>query len=156
MNDTTASPNGATDRPATGESVHHAGNAVVFTKDGCVLLAQRAQEPVGLWGLPGVKAEPGEWTKAEAVRRLREKTRLQLDIDSLAAASSRYEGADSQGHYVTDSYYTVLDEAVPVEAGDDVQDVRWWRIPDALAERMPWDHHEIVKGAAIMAGLPVE
>ncbi|ATY17263.1 NUDIX domain-containing protein (plasmid) [Amycolatopsis sp. AA4] len=156
MNDTTTGTTGT-----TVDRVHHAANAVVLAKDAdgavCVLLAQRDRAPhLGLWGLPGGVCLPGDAPAQVAVRRLREKTGVHLDAADLMHVSSRDEGRDDQGRYVTVSYVVLLPEPVPVLVGDAVRDVRWRRVVDAVAEQMPWDHAEILIESLRVAGLALD
>ncbi|UKD50718.1 NUDIX hydrolase (plasmid) [Amycolatopsis sp. FU40] len=143
------------------DQVHHAANAVVLAKDAdgsvCVLLAQRDRAPhAGLWGLPGGICLPGAAPDQVAVRRLREKTGVRLDVADLMHVSSRDEGRDDHGRYVTVSYVVLLPAPVPVLVGDAVRDVRWRRVIDAVAEEMPWDHREIILEALRVAGLALD
>lgn len=87
----------------------------------------------------------------QKARRARGWTRKEL-----AAVSSRDEGRDSQGRYVTVSYVVLLPAPVPVLVGDAVRDVRWRRVIDVLAEDMPWDHREIILEALRVAGLALD
>ncbi|HEY3691612.1 MAG TPA: hypothetical protein VGL46_15170 [Pseudonocardiaceae bacterium] len=43
---------------------------------------------------------------------------------------------------------------MPVEAGDDVRDVRRWLLSDALAEPTPWDHAQIIREAGTWRDYP--
>lgn len=114
MNDTVAN---AAAEPPTGRPVHHASNLVVLTRDGRVLLAQRDRAPfLGSWGLPGGVCKPGEATLAVALRRCREKTGVEVRVSDVVPVSSRDEGADEAGRYVTDSFVVVLDAPVPAAA----------------------------------------
>ncbi|MET9260280.1 NUDIX domain-containing protein [Amycolatopsis sp. NPDC004079] len=153
MNDTTTG--------TTVDRVHHAANAVVLAKDEtgavCVLLAQRDRAPhAGLWGLPGGICLPGAAPDQVAVRRLREKTGVRLDVADLMHVSSRPEGHTEHDWYATVSYVVLLPAPVPVLIGDAVRDVRWRRVVDAVAEDMPWDHREIILEALRVAGLALD
>ena len=51
--------------------------SVALVRDGCVLLIQRAREPLArLWTLPGGRLEPGETAEAAAVREVAEELGL--------------------------------------------------------------------------------
>ncbi|SEP54566.1 NUDIX domain-containing protein [Amycolatopsis saalfeldensis] len=145
---------------ATGIPVHHATNAVVIAPDAsgtmCALLAERDREPhAGQWGLPGGVCQPGEAPSVVAVRRAREKTGIDLDGIELVHASSRDEGRDEAGRYVTVSYVVMLDRPVPLQVGDMIRQARWWPIAEALRLELAYDHAKIIRDALAAAGLTI-
>ncbi|MFD9965042.1 NUDIX domain-containing protein [Amycolatopsis sp. NPDC058986] len=153
--------NAAAEDLGTGEPVRHAANAVLLAPDASgamrVLLAQRDHAPdIGMWGLPGGVCQPGEAPAQVAVRRCREKTGVDVEIEQLVHASSRDEGRDDAGRRVTVSYAVVLPRPVPASVGDMVRQVRWWPVAEALAQPLAFDHHRILQDAVSAAGLPVE
>ena len=111
------------DRPIVG-----VGGVVI--RDGCVLLVQRAQEPLaGKWTLPGGAVELGETLEEAVVRELREETGLEVRVLELVEAFERItrdESGRSRYHYVLLDYL-----CVPVSgellAGSDVSTAAWVR-----------------------------
>ncbi|WP_329073487.1 NUDIX hydrolase [Amycolatopsis sp. NBC_01480] len=149
---TTAAATSSAMETGTGEPVHHATNAVVLApsarREMCVLLVERDQAPhAGQWGLPGGVCQPGESPAEVAVRRAREKTGIDLTGAELVHASSRDEGRDTAGRYVTVSYAVLLPQPVPVQVGDMVRQARWWPVAEALREQLAFDHERIIRDA---------
>ena len=96
--------------------------AIVFNRDGHVLLVQRGRPPgEGLWTVPGGRVERGE-TLAQAVsREVREETGLDVEVGALACVVERMGD---------DFHYVILDYVARViggtlRAGDDARDARF-------------------------------
>ncbi|MFQ5695041.1 MAG: NUDIX hydrolase [Terriglobia bacterium] len=130
------------------------GVGAVVVRDGCVLLVQRAHEPLaGQWSLPGGVVEAGE-TLTEAVRReLLEETGLRVRVLELVETLDRIS-RDGSGrvryHYVILDYLCEADrgEAMP---GSDVQAAAWVRPEDFARYRLSAPAVEVCKKALARA-----
>lgn len=77
--------------------------AIVFDREGRVLLVQRSKPPAaGQWTVPGGKLEPGETLAQGAAREVREETGLVVEIGTLACVIERI---DDEFHYVILDYF---------------------------------------------------
>ncbi|MEE8199742.1 MAG: NUDIX hydrolase [Candidatus Acidoferrales bacterium] len=116
------------DRPVVG-----VGGVVI--RDGRVLLAQRAAEPLaGHWSLPGGGVELGETLEEAVVRELREETGLTVRVLELVEAFDRISRDASHRpryHFVLLDYLCEVLEGAP-RAGSDVRALAWAR-PEEFA-----------------------
>ena len=102
-------------------------------------LVRRSNPPgAGLWSLPGGGIDVGEETLDAARRELREETGLEnaawhpypfTTADAITDCDGQVEF-----HYLIAETFCALSEAVPLEAGDDAGEARWWSLEDV--ERM--------------------
>ena len=106
--------------------------AIVFERDGRVLLVQRGRPPgEGLWTVPGGRVERGE-TLAQAVsREVREETGLEVEVGALACVVERMGD---------DYHFVILDYVARViggtlRAGDDARDARF--VDEAALAELP-------------------
>jgi 8-oxo-dGTP diphosphatase len=96
--------------------------AIVFDRDGRVLLVERGSPPgAGLWSVPGGKVEAGETLAQAVAREVREETGMIVEVGALACVVER----------ITDGYhYVILDyHARPIggslAAGGDARAARF-------------------------------
>lgn len=127
---------------------------VVCLRGDEVLLVQRGNPPRrGEWSIPGGRIEPGETTKAAALRELREETGVEAElaglIDVVDAIFHNKAGTLTTRHYVMVDYAARWTAGEPV-AADDADDARFVPLNDLAAYKM-WDEtvRVIHAGAAI-------
>ncbi|MFD8629629.1 NUDIX domain-containing protein [Streptomyces hygroscopicus] len=132
----------------TSEVIRYTADVVAFTPGGDVLLVERDWPPYeGAWALPGGHVDPGETSRAAAVRELEEETGVQV-----AAADLRQIGVwdsperDPRGRYVTVAYAAVVPADTQIVPGTDARTARWWPL-DNLPERLAFDHADILRAA---------
>jgi 8-oxo-dGTP diphosphatase len=117
-----------------------------------VLLGLRKQDPFqGQWCLPGGFLNPGEAPVDAALREVREETGITLTNKDLMAVGERWSlGADPRG-WVVDFSFTVQIDSAGTDAGDDIEETRWFSIHDLPS--LAFDHDKIVRHAIAIAQL---
>ena len=123
------------------------GVGVVLVHEGCLLLVQRAQEPLrGYWTLPGGVVELGESLRAAAAREVREETGLEVEVGALVELFERVD-RDPDGptgtpgpvrfHYVIADFRAELKPGASpqVRAASDAQQAAW--VPWAQLAALP-------------------
>jgi ADP-ribose pyrophosphatase YjhB (NUDIX family) len=99
------------------------GVEAVIERDGCILLARRANEPAkGLWDLPGGFAHEGEDPLVALAREVREETGLELDDVSLLGI---WIEPDYEGRSVFSVTYRASARPGDARPADDVAELRW-------------------------------
>jgi len=111
--------------------------AVVFDRDGRLLLVRRANPPAqGTWSIPGGRVEAGETDEQAVLRELAEETGLTGIVGRLAGVVTR-DGLGGDTYVIRDFVVQVTGDAEP-RAGDDAADVAWFTRADlAAAETSP-------------------
>ena len=109
--------------------------AVVFDRDGRLLLVRRGREPSkGSWSIPGGKVEPGESDRAAVAREVLEETGL----DVVAGEFVGYVERPAPGGRV----FAIRDfacrpasyaDTANVRAGDDADEVGWYTVEQLRA-----------------------
>jgi len=106
--------------------------AIVFDRDGRVLLVERGSPPgAGLWSVPGGKVEAGETLAQAVAREVREETGMIVEVGALACVVERMGD---------DYHYVILDyHARPIggalAAGSDARAARF--VGDAELHELP-------------------
>lgn len=96
------------------------------------LLIRRGGHPfLGCWALPGGFVSPKESVDAAAARELEEETHVSgLPLRPLVLSSA--PGRDPRAWTISEAYLAVTDrQSLPVQAGDDAADARWFRLSRA-------------------------
>jgi ADP-ribose pyrophosphatase YjhB (NUDIX family) len=103
-------------------------------------LVRRSKPPgAGLWSLPGGGIDLGEGTMDAAKRELREETGLthgtwHAHPFTTADVVNTDRDGRTEFHYVIAETFCSLESEVPLRAGDDAAEARWWSLADV--ERM--------------------
>jgi ADP-ribose pyrophosphatase YjhB (NUDIX family) len=104
------------------------GASIAVIRDGRVLLAARANEPLrGVWTLPGGLVEPGERLAAAALRELREEVGVEAEVlGALSPTEIILHDADGRlrHHYVVHPHAALWRAGEP-ETGPEALGVRW-------------------------------
>ena len=144
-------------------------DAVIFWKDGedyKVLLVWRGGHPfIHKWALPGGFANENEPVEITASRELEEETGVKGVEMKLVDVFSK-PGRDPRGWVVSAAFYTVLESAPAVNAGDDAADAGWFtlsRVDGKLSLRkgetvvtskdLAFDHEDVIEKALRVAGI---
>ena len=128
-------------------------DSVLFTlwqEQLCVLLVKRANHPQrGWWALPGgfIDMQQDDSTRATALRKLREKTRVNPPwLEQLATFSG--PDRDPRGWSLTTAWYALISAEDGIPDSDDVSDARWQPLA-GLDQRsdIAFDHQQIIAEA---------
>ena len=142
-------------------------DVVVFRREAGemkVLLIRRGGHPcLGMWAFPGGFSDAGETIEQTAARELQEETGAEGLPMELVGVFSK-PGRDPRGWTVSVAFCSVLDEDIPVAAGDDAADTRWVSVrrkdgqliltlDGAPLKELAFDHWDILTAAADKAGI---
>lgn len=112
-----------------------------------ILLGRKTSDPKGLWRLPGGFVDPNdESLESAAQRELREEagnflTDAVVYLGSYRAHDYRYR---SEADKVMTALFLTYYMGGQVKAGDDLEEVRWFAIDDALMHTLP-EHKPLVE-----------
>ena len=107
-----------------------------------VLLVLRGQAPAkGLWAIPGGSVELGETLQTAAEREVMEETGLTVQagkgIHTFDAIQHDESGRVKYHYVIVDLLAEALDPTQPLKPFDDVQDARWFTLPDVEKPDLP-------------------
>ncbi|MBB2964846.1 NUDIX hydrolase [Methylobacterium sp. R2-1] len=110
------------------------GVSIAVIRDGRVLLAARANEPMrGVWTLPGGLVEAGESLAAGALRELREEVGVQAEVVGPSLTPTEIilrDEADRIRHHYVIHPHAALWRAVEPAPGPEALAVRWARLDE--------------------------
>jgi ADP-ribose pyrophosphatase YjhB (NUDIX family) len=110
---------------------------VLIEKDGALLLVRRERAPYrGYWDIPGGFLEEDETAHQGAVREAREETGLRNGIDELLGVYHDKNGDE----YTLNLYYRARVLGGREKAGDDADELRWFR-PRDIPTRIAFPRH---------------
>jgi ADP-ribose pyrophosphatase YjhB (NUDIX family) len=109
------------------------GASIAVIRDGRVLLASRANEPMrGVWTLPGGLVEAGETLAEAALRELTEEVGITAEVVGVLSPTEiivRDEAGRARHHYVVHPHAALWCGGEPVP-GPEALGVRWASLPE--------------------------
>lgn len=109
------------------------GASIAVIRDGRVLLASRANEPMrGVWTLPGGLVEAGETLAEAALRELTEEVGITAEVVGVLSPTEiivRDEAGRARHHYVVHPHAALWRGGEPVP-GPEALGVRWASLPE--------------------------
>lgn len=128
------------------ETIRYTADVVCLRGDD-VLLIRRGWPPhEGELALPGGHVDPGETSRAAAVRELLEETGVRVaaeDLDLIGVYDR--PDRDPRGRYVSVAYIVTVPADTVAQAGDDAAAIQW--LPLDAPGDLAFDHGEIVAEA---------
>lgn len=110
-----------------------------------VLLVQRGRDPYkDHWALPGGFVDENEDLVDAAARELEEETGL-TGVELKQVGAYGKPGRDPRGHTITIAFCAIIQEVLPVSAGDDASMALWFPV-NALPS-LAFDHDDIIRDA---------
>jgi ADP-ribose pyrophosphatase YjhB (NUDIX family) len=123
------------------------GVGAIIIEDDRVVLVKRGRAPLqGTWSIPGGVLEVGETLRKAAIREAYEETGLTIEPGELLGVFERVV-PDEQGqmkyHYVLIDFLC-WPKAGQLAAGDDAEDVRWFRRDELAALDLARETEEVI------------
>jgi 8-oxo-dGTP diphosphatase len=123
------------------------GVGAIIIEDDRVVLVKRGHAPLqGKWSIPGGVLEVGETLRKAAIREAYEETGLTIEPGELLGVFERVV-PDEQGrmkyHYVLIDFLC-WPKAGQLAAGDDAEDVRWFRRDELAALDLARETEEVI------------
>ncbi|HIE23550.1 MAG TPA: NUDIX domain-containing protein [Candidatus Korarchaeota archaeon] len=121
----------------------------VLIKDGMILLAKRSYPPgEGLWSIPGGLVKIGETLRDAVKREVREECGLDVEpINPIKVFDVIEKDSDGEVrfHYVIVDYLCEI-KGGAIHPGDDVEDLRWVNLDEALTLALTKGTRELIMG----------
>ena len=122
----------------------------VVIRDNMILLAKRSHPPgKGLWSIPGGLVKLGETLREAVKREVREECGLEVEPTSPIKVFDVIE-RDVNGrvrfHYVIVDYLCEIKGESAILPGDDVEEVRWISLDEALSLDLTKGTRELITG----------
>lgn len=108
-----------------------------------LLLIKRKHDPFqNLWALPGGFVEIDEDLEPGAKREIEEETGL-YGIEIAQFKTFGKPGRDPRGRTISIVYYTIIENEVNIEAGDDAAKAEWFPLHEL--PKLAFDHNQIIE-----------
>jgi 8-oxo-dGTP diphosphatase len=119
----------------------------IWFEQKAVLLVKRKYEPFkGKWALPGGHVEIGETCEQCVLRELKEETGLDAELGLLVGVYSGPGRDPRPGGRISVAFLVHGDWGEP-NGGDDAADAQWVPTDELTADRLGFDHWQIIRDA---------